>query len=330
MTVNANGGSLIQTVAAGNQVIVTLVNNGTTTGVWDAAYSVSSGGTGGGSGTVLSNSITQASHGFSVGQVLYYTGSAYALAKADADSTSEVLGIVSSVTSSSVFVLSMDGYVSGLSGLTAGTTYYLSDTTAGGLTSTQPSTVGHISKPVLVADSATSGYVIQSRGVTIATTYSGSTKSAWSGYQTIASGWTNTSATLSAPTAGGTVSTTSLNSNGITAVSFGTSAGITCTLPATGYYMVYATVTYTTNANNTAYVALVDGSGNFINKGIGQVNISTGYLLNTTLTGLYNATSTTASFQIYTANGGGYTVSIINTVSNTTTVPSINWTIVQL
>lgn len=175
LTVNANGGSLIQTVAAGNQVIVTLVNNGTTAGVWDAAYSVSSGGTGGGSGTQLANSITQASHGFSVGQALYYTGSAYALAKADVDSTSEVLGIVSSVTSSSVFVLTPVGYITGLSGLTAGSLYYLSDTTAGALTTTQPTTVGHVSKPLLVADTTTSGYAIQSRGVIVIAQSTGST-----------------------------------------------------------------------------------------------------------------------------------------------------------
>ena len=43
VTVNANGGGLVQTVAAGNQVTVTLVNNGTAAGVWDAAYSLSSG-----------------------------------------------------------------------------------------------------------------------------------------------------------------------------------------------------------------------------------------------------------------------------------------------
>jgi hypothetical protein len=59
----------------------------------------------------------------------------------------------------------MNGYVSGLSGLTAGTTYYLDASTAGALTSTEPLTTGYISKPVLIADSTTSGYVIESRGI---------------------------------------------------------------------------------------------------------------------------------------------------------------------
>jgi hypothetical protein len=121
----------------------------------------------------LTNSITQAAHGFSVGNVLYYTGSAWALAKADQDSTSEVLGIVSSVTSSSVFVLTQIGYITGLSGLTAGAVHYLSDTTAGALTTTGPSTIGHVNKPVLVADTTTSGYIIHSRGIDISPPASG-------------------------------------------------------------------------------------------------------------------------------------------------------------
>lgn len=112
--------------------------------------------------------VTQSSHGLSVGNLVYTTGSTYAKAKADADSTSEVVGIVSAVADSNNFTLTLGGYVSGLSGLTAGTTYYLSDSSAGALTATEPSTAGYISKPVLVADSTTSGYFVNMRGVTIA------------------------------------------------------------------------------------------------------------------------------------------------------------------
>jgi hypothetical protein len=126
-------------------------------------------GAGGGGST---KTISQTSHGFSVGDWLYYTGSSYAKAKADSDTTAEVLGVVSAVGGVNAFTLTMLGNVTGLSGLTAGLTYYLSAGTAGGLTSTEPSTVGHVSKPLLVADSTTSGYAIHSRGFLITSTSS--------------------------------------------------------------------------------------------------------------------------------------------------------------
>lgn len=166
-----------------------------------------------------------------------------------------------------------------------------------------------------------------------ATTYPGSTKSAWSGYQTITTSWTTASATFAAPTTSGTVTTTSTAATGISAANYGTNAGITCTLPATGYYMIYANVNWTTSLNNTGSLQLVDGSGTIINKGIAQVNITNQYSLNNQLIGLYNATTTSPSFQIYMANNGSGTATIQNAqnpASTTATNAAINWTIVQL
>jgi len=40
VTVNANGGGLIQTMAAGSQLLVTVTSIGSSAGTWDAAYSV--------------------------------------------------------------------------------------------------------------------------------------------------------------------------------------------------------------------------------------------------------------------------------------------------
>lgn len=57
VTVNMNGGSLLQTMGAGSQLTATLINNGTSAGTWDAAYSVTAAG---GSGTVTSVSVTSA------------------------------------------------------------------------------------------------------------------------------------------------------------------------------------------------------------------------------------------------------------------------------
>jgi hypothetical protein len=122
---------------------------------------------GGGGGSAVTKSITQSSHGFSAGQVLYLSGSTYTLADADAEATAEVVGMVSAVADANTFTLTTEGYISGLSGLTAGTVYFLS-ATAGAITSTAPSSVGQVNKPLFVADSTTSGYFINYRGQLIA------------------------------------------------------------------------------------------------------------------------------------------------------------------
>jgi hypothetical protein len=66
------------------------------------------------------------------------------------------------------FTLHIGGRITGLSGLamTFGI-YFLSDTVAGTLTLTEPTTVGAISKPLLIADSSTSGYFYNFRGTDI-------------------------------------------------------------------------------------------------------------------------------------------------------------------
>lgn len=55
VTVNMNGGGLLQTMAASSFLLVTLISNGTAAGTWDAAYS-----SGGGSGTVTTVSVVSA------------------------------------------------------------------------------------------------------------------------------------------------------------------------------------------------------------------------------------------------------------------------------
>lgn len=99
--------------------------------------------------------ITQASHGFSVGQVVYLNGSTYAPARADVAATAEVAGMVSRVIDASTFELTICGEVSGLSSLTPGENYFLSASSAGAITATEPTVVGQISLPVGIASSAT-------------------------------------------------------------------------------------------------------------------------------------------------------------------------------
>lgn len=126
-------------------------------------------GTGSGSIAAVTKSIAQTAHGFSVGNIVYYTGSAYAKAKADALATSQTVGMVTTVTDANNFVLTLQGYVSGLSGLTAGSNY-LSAATAGLLTSTEPSTSGQYSKKIFFADSTSSGYLFHSREILVGPT----------------------------------------------------------------------------------------------------------------------------------------------------------------
>lgn len=124
---------------------------------------------GGGSGEVVQREITQNSHGFSVGQAVYLNGSTYTLADADTSAASEFVGLVTAVANANTFTLTTHGYVTGLSGLTAGAVYFLS-ATAGALTTTEPTTTGQISKPVFIAETTTTGYVVNMRGMEITDT----------------------------------------------------------------------------------------------------------------------------------------------------------------
>lgn len=99
----------------------------------------------------LVQKYTQVAHGFSVGDAVYISGTnTFALAQADAIGTSYVVGIVSQVVDPDIFVLTHSGYLNaGVPAVAAGTVMYLSETTAGALTSTPPS-APDIERPVLV------------------------------------------------------------------------------------------------------------------------------------------------------------------------------------
>lgn len=133
-----------------------------------ANVTIIGGGGGGGGNTVQ---VTQTANGFSVGNVLMLSGSTYVLAKADDISTSDVVGMVSMLIDSNKFQMTTPGgHIDGLSGLTPGSVYFLSDTVAGALSLYEPSTDGHVSKPLLIADSDTGGYFFDWRGMLISTT----------------------------------------------------------------------------------------------------------------------------------------------------------------
>jgi hypothetical protein len=129
-------------------------------GAWQAAA-------GGGGGAATVAAVTQAAHGLAVGNIVRLSGASYVKAQADTAANAEVVGIVSAVADANNFTVTMSGRVTGLSGLTAGMVYFLDASTAGSLTATEPNLNGQISKPLLVADAATSGYFYNFRGMVI-------------------------------------------------------------------------------------------------------------------------------------------------------------------
>lgn len=121
---------------------------------------------GGGSGTTLKKDFSQASNGFTAGQVVRHNGTSWVTAQANSAANAEVFGVVDT-TGDPVFSVTFSGYISGLTGLTAGSGHFLSPSSAGALTATDPTTSGQVSKPVLVAITTTTGIVQIQRGYVI-------------------------------------------------------------------------------------------------------------------------------------------------------------------
>ncbi len=152
--------------ALGNRAVILdsessngLVATGSTGAAVPVPYYPTTGGTGGGSS--VAKTITGS---FSVGNVVHLSGSSYVLAQSDNVANADAVGIVSLT---SPMTMTTHGYVSGMSGLVAGSIYFLSATVAGALSLVDPNvsgSAGQVSKPIFVADSTTSGYFINYRG----------------------------------------------------------------------------------------------------------------------------------------------------------------------
>lgn len=119
-------------------------------------------GTSSAAGDSISKSFNQVAHGLSVGNAVELNGSG-AWIKADAsDVTKLAIGIVSTVTDVDNVTIMFAGYISGLSGLTTGEYHYVSASTPGALTPTEPASPNY-SNPILMALSTTTGIVIPYR-----------------------------------------------------------------------------------------------------------------------------------------------------------------------
>jgi hypothetical protein len=116
---------------------------------------------GGGSGTSITIEVAQTAHGLSVQDAIFYDNDTSSWLKAKADAATTLgIGVVSEVVDVDNFKVITDGEITGLSGLTEGEWYFVSDATAGLLTLTE-STI--YSNPLLVATSATEGIVMSLR-----------------------------------------------------------------------------------------------------------------------------------------------------------------------
>lgn len=113
--------------------------------------------------------ITLGTPGYTFGSVVRITSSGYTAAIANTPDSSEVVGVISqrTISDSTVTLLGkIDGDFSGVSGgtLSPGCIYFLSPTIRGNITDTEPTTVGQVSKPVIMGLGQTAGFVLQYRG----------------------------------------------------------------------------------------------------------------------------------------------------------------------
>ncbi len=123
----------------------------------------------GGSGAASTIDVMQAAHGFTIGTLVRYDGTAgvqrYVKSLADTGNNADVAGIIGKVTDANNFTIITGGVIDTLTGLTPGASYFLSATTAGTYTSTEPTAATAISKPVLMALSSTSAIFYNWRGI---------------------------------------------------------------------------------------------------------------------------------------------------------------------
>ena len=173
---------------------------------------------------------------FSPGQAIYKISGGYALAQANAVSSCDVLGIVQTANPTSFTAVTF-GTITSLSGLTDGTGYFLSDTTAGALISAQPAATGSVIKPLLIATSTSTGVVVEYPGALIGSTNFGVSGyyGKWTGAQNLGTGLITDNGTT--VIIGGNLSAVGVSATNLT---------ITGTVSANGWVNEMAVTEYTT------------------------------------------------------------------------------------
>ena len=144
LTVQEEGSSLSTAATTLN-----FVGSGVTASGTGATKTITVSG-GGGSSTGNTTDITQSSHGLAAKDAIRHNGSSWVKAQAD-DNSTLALGIVTAVADSNNFTVAQAGrFTISSHGLTVGQWYYLSSSSAGGLTATEPD----ISQPIVYVESA--------------------------------------------------------------------------------------------------------------------------------------------------------------------------------
>jgi hypothetical protein len=150
-------------------IATVVTSGGAITSINDQRTMFFAGGGGGGSGVALVQTIHQVAHGFgTAGQwkAVYHDTSIWQLAKANNEDT---LGIaVAVVIDTDNFYLYTEGLITGLSGLSVGEYYFVSDSTAGQLITTEPTSTSSYSNPLMQATSATTAQICEFRPSQIA------------------------------------------------------------------------------------------------------------------------------------------------------------------
>lgn len=117
--------------------------------------------------------VTQSAHGLSVGNVVAFSsaGGGYTAASAFVYTSpkAEAVGIVESVPDSNNFVIVTQGYISNIPNIAVmDSTYFVSSTVDGGMTTDEPTTVNSVRKPIfnptVIAGGSAAGYVLSYPG----------------------------------------------------------------------------------------------------------------------------------------------------------------------
>ena len=110
--------------------------------------------------------IAQAGHTFVVGNLVYHNGVQFALASASNAALAEVAGMVVDVTPGE-FTIGVGGVITGLTGIIPGAVYFLSAVSPGTYTTTEPSSAGHTSKPIMIGINSTACIFTNHRGIVL-------------------------------------------------------------------------------------------------------------------------------------------------------------------
>ncbi len=145
----------------GNNIVV----GDETVGLRNQANTIFDGTSAGGN---ITHTVTQNNHGFVIGDWLRYDGAAYVKAQANTSGNAESIGMVTAKTTNT-FTLTEAGWTDVLGAavyapLTAGSVYFLSHTTSGEASLTEPSGINEVSKPVLIATGTDEGWIMPYRG----------------------------------------------------------------------------------------------------------------------------------------------------------------------